>query len=151
VKAMPPIAARDRLRLFTQADSCIIAAFYAYGVLIHNLIIASVTGISCPDAPLKWQILDIVYLVLDVVVVVGLIRGSWLGIGAFFLAASSQIALYTCLPGLGARRASGLPALPGGSCKSGWIGRLPRSDLHSDGWDRGAWSANSHDTAHNGH
>jgi len=41
------------------------------------------------------QILNIVYLVRDIVVVVGLNKGSWIGVGAFFLAAMSQIMLYT--------------------------------------------------------
>jgi hypothetical protein len=74
-----------------------VAAVYAYGALVHILNITSKTGSPWPDAPMKWQILDIVYLVLDIVFVVGLIKGSWIGVGAFFLAAMSQIMLYTIL------------------------------------------------------
>jgi hypothetical protein len=85
----------SRLRILPSVIFWIVPAFYAYGALVHILNIASMTGFSWPDAPLKWQILDIVYLVLDVVVVFGLIRGSWIGVGAFFLAATSQIMLYT--------------------------------------------------------
>lgn len=76
---MTPITAGRRLGIFPKAIFWIVAAFYAYGALVH--------------------ILDIVYLVLDVVVVVGLLRGSWIGVGAFFLAATSQIALYTVFRG----------------------------------------------------
>lgn len=74
------------------------AAIYAYGALVHILNITAKTGFPWPDPPMKWQILDIVYLVLDIVVVVGLIKGSWIGVGAFFLAAMSQIMLYTISP-----------------------------------------------------
>lgn len=92
---MRTMTAHSRLSSLPRVISWIVAAFYAYGALVHILNIASMTGFSWPDAPLKWQILDIVYLVLDVIVVVGLIRGSWIGVGAFFLAAMSQIMLYT--------------------------------------------------------
>ncbi len=73
----------------------IIAAFYAYGAVIHILNMASLTGFPWSDAPLKWRVLDIVYLALDVTVVIGLIRGSVLGVASFFCAAVSQIFLYT--------------------------------------------------------
>jgi len=85
----------SRLSILPTIIFRIVAAFYAYGAAVHILNIASMTGFPWPDAPLKWQILDIVYLGLDIVVVVGLIRGSWIGVGAFFLAATSQIMLYT--------------------------------------------------------
>jgi len=78
-----------------QAVFWIVAAFYAYGALVHILNIASLTGFAWSEAPHKWQVLDVVYLVLDVLVVVGLLRGAWIGVAAFFLAALSQIALYT--------------------------------------------------------
>ncbi len=61
----------------------------------HILNIASLTGFAWSEAPLKWQVLDVVYLLLDVVVGVGLLRGAWIGVVAFYLAALSQIALYT--------------------------------------------------------
>lgn len=96
---MRTMTAHSRLSSLPRVIFWIVAAFYAYGALVHILNIASMTGFSWPDAPLKWQILDIVYLVLDVVVVVGLIRGSWIGIAAFFLAATSQIMLYTVFRG----------------------------------------------------
>jgi hypothetical protein len=86
---------QTRLHPFAQAVFWIVAAFYAYGALVHILNIASLTGFSWPEAPSKWQVLDIGYLLVDMVVVVGLVRRSWIGIAAFFLAAISQIALYT--------------------------------------------------------
>lgn len=75
----------------------VIAAFYAYGALVHVLNIFGLTGFQWVDAPLKWQILDVVYLVVDVVVVIGLLAGSRIGYSALFVAAISQIVLYTML------------------------------------------------------
>ena len=71
------------------------AAFYAYGALVHILNMASVNGFDWPSAPLKWQVLDVVYLILDIVVAVGLVRMWRVSIAGFYLAALSQIALYT--------------------------------------------------------
>ena len=73
----------------------VIAAFYAYGALVHVLNILGMTGFEWMEAPLKWQILDLVYLVLDVTVVIGLLIGSRIGYLALFFAATSQIILYT--------------------------------------------------------
>ncbi len=72
-----------------------IAAFYAYGALVHVLNMLSLTGFSWLEAPRKWQVLDVIYLALDLIVAIGLIRGARLSIAAFFCAALSQIALYT--------------------------------------------------------
>ncbi len=74
-----------------------IAAFYAYGALVHILNMLSMTGFAWRIAPLKWQLLDVAYLILDVTVVLGLLRGARIGIWAFYCAAFSQIALYTVL------------------------------------------------------
>jgi hypothetical protein len=49
-----------RLRILPSVIFWIVPAFYAYGALVHILNIASMTGFSWPEAPLKWQILDIV-------------------------------------------------------------------------------------------
>ncbi|MBT8415384.1 MAG: hypothetical protein KJO30_13750 [Boseongicola sp.] len=86
-----------RPALLTSAVFYIIAAFYAYGAVVHVLNIASPTGFNWSEAPLKWQVLDVAYLALDVVVVVGLLKRSRVGIAAFFMAAFSQICLYTVL------------------------------------------------------
>ena len=73
----------------------VVAAFYGYGALVHVLNIAGLSSFDWMRAPLKWQILDVVYLVLDVIVVVGLAMGWRAGYWAFFAAAISQIVLYT--------------------------------------------------------
>jgi hypothetical protein len=73
----------------------VIATFYAYGALVHVLNILGMTGFDWLDAPAKWQILDLVYLVLNVVVVIGLVVELSIGYLAFVVAAVSQIFLYT--------------------------------------------------------
>ena len=73
----------------------IVALFYLYGASVHILNMLSLTGFSWPDAPLKWQILDVVYLVLDLLVVVGIFTNRPIGFVAFYIAAISQIILYT--------------------------------------------------------
>ena len=75
----------------------VVAAFYAYGALVHVLNMMSLTGFDWRGAPLKWQILDVVYLVVDVVAAVGLAFAWRIGFVAFFAAATSQIVLYTAL------------------------------------------------------
>ena len=73
----------------------VVAACYAYGAVVHVLNIAGASGFDWTNAPLKWQILDVVYLVLDIVVAIGLVFGWRAGTVAFFVAALSQIILYT--------------------------------------------------------
>ncbi|MFK7967540.1 MAG: hypothetical protein AB8C46_26565 [Burkholderiaceae bacterium] len=50
----------------------VIAAFYLYGAGVHVMNMLSLTGFEWQSAPLKWQVLDVVYLVIDLAVVVGL-------------------------------------------------------------------------------
>lgn len=73
----------------------LLIGFYAYGAAVHVANMASLTGFDWSAAPLKWQVLDIVYLVLDVIVVVGLAFAPRAGVTAFIIAAASQISLYT--------------------------------------------------------
>ena len=75
----------------------VVSAFYAYGALVHVLNMLSLTGFEWSDAPSKWQALDVVYLLLDVAVCVGLVRRKQLSIYAFYLAGFSQVVLYTAL------------------------------------------------------
>ena len=82
-------------RVFPKGVLWTVAAFYAYGALVHVLNMSGLSGFDWAAAPLKWQVLDVVYLVLDVIVVVGLVMGWRAGIVAFFAAAASQIVLYT--------------------------------------------------------
>jgi len=73
----------------------LISAFYAYGALVHVLNMAGLRGFNWLSAPVKWQILDVVYLGLDLVVAFGLWQRWRASIVAFYVAAVSQIALYT--------------------------------------------------------
>lgn len=74
-----------------------IAAAYAYGACVHVANMAGLTGFDWQTAPLKWQVLDVVYLALDVAVVAGIILAKRFWIVAFGIAAVSQIVLYTAL------------------------------------------------------
>ncbi len=85
---------------------CAIAVCYAYGGLVHLANIAGMSGYSWASAPLKWQLLDSAYLGLDVAAVIGLVRRARWGLAAFFIAALSQIILYT----LGADWVMAVPA-----------------------------------------
>ena len=73
----------------------IIALFYLYGAAIHVSNILGYSGFDWRSAPLKWQVLDIVYLLIDLLVVTGLFLSWKIGFAAFYLAAVSQIILYT--------------------------------------------------------
>ncbi len=75
----------------------IVAAFYLYGAAVHVLNMLCLTGFDWRSAPLKWQVLDVVYLAIDLLVVVGLILNWKVGFIAFYAAAFSQIVLYTLL------------------------------------------------------
>ncbi len=85
------------MRLAASIIIWIVALFYAYGALVHVMNMLSMTGFDWSSAPLKWQILDIAYLVIDVVVVGGFLLRWKAGAIAFYLAALSQIVLYTFL------------------------------------------------------
>ena len=74
-----------------------VAGFYAYGAVVHLMNIMGLGGFDWLNAPRKWQVLDVVYLILDVIVALGLVLALRLGLIAFFAAAVSQIVLYTLL------------------------------------------------------
>ena len=73
----------------------IVALAYAYGALVHVLNMLDLSGFDWSAAPFKWQVLDVVYLVVDVAAVVGLIFRRTFGIIAFLFGGISQIILYT--------------------------------------------------------
>jgi len=75
----------------------LIAAFYAFGAYEHIASIAGQHGYTWSEAPLKWQVLDILYLTLDIVVTVGFLLRWRIGVFAFFAVAVSQIVIYTLL------------------------------------------------------
>jgi hypothetical protein len=83
------------MKLFASIVIWLVALFYAYGAAVHILNMLSLTGFDWLAAPLKWQILDVVYLILDATVVAGLFLNWKIGYAAFYLAAVSQILLYT--------------------------------------------------------
>ncbi|MEL7343293.1 MAG: hypothetical protein AAFN59_00350 [Pseudomonadota bacterium] len=95
--ATPPVTSQDVKQLVARLIVFVIAAFYAYGALVHVLNMLSLTGFDWGEAPAKWQALDVMYLILEVAVVIGLLLRSQIGICAFYVAALSHIALYTAL------------------------------------------------------
>lgn len=72
-----------------------IAAFYACGAFVHVANMLGWTGIDWLNAPLKWQVLDVAYLLIDCVVVWGMVLCPRIGLIALVVAATSQIVLYT--------------------------------------------------------
>ena len=73
----------------------IVALFYGYGASVHVMNILSLGGFNWLNAPRKWQVLDVVYLVLDLIVAVGFFVRWKVSYAAFYLAAVSQVILYT--------------------------------------------------------
>jgi len=53
------------------------------------------SGFDWSNAPLKWQVLDVVYLILDLVVAAGFFARWKVSYFVFYIAAVSQIILYT--------------------------------------------------------
>ena len=90
-----PPPSHFRYRRVVTFGLLIVSAFYAYGALVHVLNILGLTGFDWLSAPFKWQVLDIVYLVLDLLVAALLVTRSKVAIVSFYIAATSQIALYT--------------------------------------------------------
>lgn len=62
-----------------------VAIFYAFGATVHVMNIAGYSGFDWLRAPLKWQVLDVVYLALDILVAVGLLLGWRSGFLLFIL------------------------------------------------------------------
>ncbi|MEL7047245.1 MAG: hypothetical protein AAGL66_19855 [Pseudomonadota bacterium] len=75
----------------------VVAVFYGYGALVHILNIAGLSGFNWVNAPMKWQVLDLVYLALDMTVCIGFLARWGVSLAAFVVAAISQIVLYTIL------------------------------------------------------
>ena len=75
----------------------LVIVFYLFGAAVHAMNMLSLTGFDWRTAPLKWRVLDVVYLLLDLLVVVGMAFGWKAGFGAFYVAALSQIVLYAAL------------------------------------------------------
>ncbi|MCB9871600.1 MAG: hypothetical protein H6837_17220 [Planctomycetes bacterium] len=73
------------------------AVLYGLGAMAHLQSMLGATGTSWASTPMHWRVLDVVYLVLDIVVCIGLPMRVRIAAPAFYLAAASQIALYTLL------------------------------------------------------
>jgi hypothetical protein len=76
----------------------ILAVIYAFAAVMH---IGSILGFGrtpFADAPLSWQLSDIAYGVIDTIAAIGLWQQKFFGIAAFFVAAISEILLFTLVP-----------------------------------------------------
>ncbi len=83
------------MELIHPALRYLLALAYLYGAAVHVANMAGQSGFVWCEAPLKWQGLDVAYLVIDVLVVLGLLFLPRFGLAVFALAAMSQIILYT--------------------------------------------------------
>ena len=75
----------------------LIALAYGAGAVVHGVSMVGLWGGPWVDTPLKWRVLDVVYLALDLAVFPWLLLRLRFAIGAFFFAATTQILLYTVL------------------------------------------------------
>lgn len=85
------------LQKFSTAILIVVTAFYAYGALMHVFNMLGLAGYDWLTAPVKWQVLDVVYLAIDLMVCAGLFRRFRPSVYAFYGAALTQIGLYTVL------------------------------------------------------
>jgi hypothetical protein len=76
----------------------ILAAIYAFAACKHLANMLGFGELPWLNAPLAWQISDIVYAVLDSVAAIGLYLQKRWGVAAFLLAAVSEILLFTLVP-----------------------------------------------------
>jgi len=76
----------------------ILSIIYAFAAVLH---IGSILGFGrtpFDEAPLSWQLSDIFYGVIDTIAAVGLYQQKFWGIAAFFVAAISEILLFSLVP-----------------------------------------------------
>ena len=77
----------------------VIAAIYAMGATVHVKNMLGLSGQPWMEMPVSWRVFDIVFLVLNLIVLVGvLLRSPW-GIIAFLTALALQLVLYIGMPG----------------------------------------------------
>lgn len=72
----------------------VVAVCYGYFAFVHLLNIADVSGFDWYSLPLPWQIVELFYLAIDVLVVYGFVLSRPIGFIAFFVAAISQFVLF---------------------------------------------------------
>ncbi len=78
----------------------ILALFFLYGAIVHYGNLLGFGEMPWREAPLSWQIGDIVYAIIDTLAVIGLWNKTAWGIGFFLVAAISQLILYLGFPDL---------------------------------------------------
>lgn len=74
------------------------SVIYAIAAILH---IGSILGFGrtpFAEAPLSWQLSDIAYGIIDTIAAIGLWQQKSWGIAAFFVAAISEILLFTLVP-----------------------------------------------------
>jgi hypothetical protein len=77
-----------------------IAVCYGYFALVHLLNIADASGFNWYSLPLPWQIVELFYLAVDLLVVYGFVLSRPIGFIAFFVASISQfVVLAVVAPG----------------------------------------------------
>lgn len=76
----------------------ILAAIYAFAAVLHIGTILGFGRVPFMEAPLSWQLSDIFYGIVDTIAAVGLFQQKSWGIAAFFIAAISEILLFTLVP-----------------------------------------------------
>ena len=76
----------------------VLAIIYAFAAVLHIGSIMGFGRIPFADAPLSWQLSDIAYGIIDTIAAVGLWQQKRWGIAAFFIAAISEILLFTLVP-----------------------------------------------------
>lgn len=91
----------------------VVALLYLLGALVHLGNLTGFNEVQPADAPFTWLVLDVFYLVLDVLVGVGLWqRTSW-GVACLLVAVVSQLILYMGFPSHFARTPEQVQALHG--------------------------------------
>ncbi len=82
-------------RVLSTMILAVLALFYGYGAVLRALTMAGQTGFDWAAAPLRWQLLDMVYLPLGLAVAVALVLRPPLGVALLWIAALGQVLLYT--------------------------------------------------------
>ena len=91
----------------------VVAVLYLLGALVHLGNLTGFNEIQPKEAPLIWLVLDVFYLVLDLLVGIGLWqRTSW-GVKCFLIAVMTQLVLYTGFPSYFAKTPGQVEALRG--------------------------------------
>jgi hypothetical protein len=76
----------------------ILAVIYGFAAILHIGSVVGLGRVPFEEAPLSWQLSDIFYGVVDTIAAIGLFKNRPWGIAAFFVAAISEILLFTLVP-----------------------------------------------------